>query len=92
MYQSCIGQMNSSETGKMNYVDTDKWVEEIKQKTISDIVKLITTGESEMKNLKRKISELEKENQMLKQQLDDRYNILIQENFQLQQMVQENGM
>lgn len=84
--------MNFSETGKMNYVDTDGFEEEMKQQTISNIIKLITTGESDIENLKKKIRELEKENETLKQLLDDKYNILIQENLQLRQIVQENGL
>lgn len=76
----------------MNYFDSDKFLEEMKQQTISNIIKLITTGESDMENLKKKIRELEKENETLKQLLDDKYNILIQENLQLRQIVQENGL
>ena len=76
----------------MNYFDSDKWLEENKKQIISNIIKLITTGESDMENLKKKIRELEKENETLKQLLDDKYNILIQENLQLRQIVQENGL
>ena len=61
----------------MNYFDSDKFLEEMKQQTISNIIKLITTGESDMENLKKKIRELEEENKTLKQLLDDKYNILI---------------
>ena len=76
----------------MNYFDSDKLLDEMKQQTISNIIKLITTGESDMENLKKKIRELEKENETLKQLLDDKYNILIQENLQLRQILQENGL